>query len=667
MPPSIGLIICSQRTPRAGPQIGTFIHNTIRESYPAEKATIKTIDLAEWNLPLYNESGMPSRISSADEYEHEHTKAWSREISRHEAFIFVTPQYNWGYPASVKNAIDYLFHEWKGKPALVVSYGGHGGGKAAEQLRQVLQGVRMRPLERMVGLKFPEMKEVERAARGEDLGLDGEGGIDHYPEVGIGDWRKKILSQVHEAECCHIDAGTAHPCVLYTHGHLMSEAYDSLLLYDQPCLMVHLFILLCSLVALLPAAAPLETITCDICILGGGSSGTYSAIQLKDAGKHVVVIEPNNRLGGHAETLYLPDGNYVDYGVEGVFNNELSRNYFRRLGVDWKPLLPLNKRTDFVDFSTGERVDPPAGILQALVSTFIYRSSIKHWTFLTKGVYDLPDPVPEDLLRPFRDFVEKHSLEAALHLVFLFSQNVGNLLDMPTLYAIQNFGVPHVDALIHGYITPKNGMYELYKQATEILGSDVLFQTNVVATNRSDSGVEVTVQHANGTRTLIRARNLLITFPPLMQKLQGFDLDETETDLFQKWFWRTYYVAVANNTGIPDKLWVTNTDPANGLGSLPRMPFDFLLQYMGAPGHSTSKIVGDMNFTAEDARDLIAADFARMKAKGTFPIEDPQIVVFGDSSPETLMVSPEEIRNGFYRKLYALQGRRNITNGKYSI
>ncbi|RAH62511.1 NADPH-dependent FMN reductase Lot6 [Aspergillus piperis CBS 112811] len=423
--------------------------------------------------------------------------------------------------------------------------------------------------------------------------------------------------------------------------------------------MVHLSILLCSLVALLPAAAPLETITCDICILGGGSSGTYSAIQLKDAGKHVVVIEPNNRLGGHAETLYLPDGNYVDYGVEGVFNNELSRNYFRRLGVDWKPLLPLNKRTDFVDFSTGERVDPPAGTLQALVSTFLYRSSIKHWTFLTRGVYDLPDPVPEDLLRPFREFVEEHSLEAALHVVFLFSQNVGNLLDMPTLYAIQNFGVPHVDALVHGYITPKNGMYELYRQATEILGSDVLFQTNVVATNRSDSGVEVTVQHANGTRKLIKARNLLITFPPLMQKLQGFDLDKAETDLFRKWFWRTYYVAVVNNTGIPDKLWVTNTDPTNGLGALPRMPFDFLLQYMGAPGHSTSKLVGDVNFTAEDARDLIAADFARMKAKGTFPIEDPQIVVFGDSSPETLMVSPEEIRNGFYRKLYALQGRRS--------
>ena len=46
-------------------------------------------------------------------------------------------QYNWGYPAVLKNAIDYLYHEWKGKPAAIVSYGGHGGGKGAAQLHQV--------------------------------------------------------------------------------------------------------------------------------------------------------------------------------------------------------------------------------------------------------------------------------------------------------------------------------------------------------------------------------------------------------------------------------------------------------------------------------------------------------------------------------------------------
>ncbi|PYI01693.1 NADPH-dependent FMN reductase Lot6 [Aspergillus sclerotiicarbonarius CBS 121057] len=425
--------------------------------------------------------------------------------------------------------------------------------------------------------------------------------------------------------------------------------------------MMRLFSLLRSITgaAALPSAPSIETITCDICILGAGSSGTYSAVRLKDAGKHVVVVEPNNRLGGHTETLYLPDDNYVDYGVEGVFNDEVSKNYFRRLGVEWKRLLPLNKRTDHVDFTTGERVDPPADTVNTLLATFEYRSAIKHWTGLLKGVYDLPDPVPEDLIRPFGEFVEKNSLEDAVSMVFFFAQNVGNLLEIPTLYAIQNFGVPHVDALVRGYITPQNGVYELYRQAGEILGPDVLLQTTVVETKRSDSGVELTVQHANGTRKLIKARNLLISFPPIMEKLRGFDLDETETEMFQKWFWRTYYVAVLNNTGIPDRIYVSNTDPNTGPGNLPRMPFDYLLQYMGAPGHPTSKLVGDMNFTAEDAKNLMASDFARMKAKGTYPIEDPNIVVFGDHSPETLMVSPKEIRNGYYRKLYALQGRRS--------
>ncbi|PWY96749.1 hypothetical protein BO94DRAFT_570995 [Aspergillus sclerotioniger CBS 115572] len=568
MTPSIGLITCSQRSPRAGPQITTFIQSTILQSHPTANLTV--IDLAEWNLPMYNEPGMPSYITSADEYVHEHTKAWSREIARHDAFIFITPQYNWGYPASVKNAIDYLFHEWKGKPALVIGVDGW-------KMRYVMNEV----------MEF-------------DLLNHSDGLLPYIPFRRLDNSRRSPLNP-----------------------------------------------------------PPLETITCDICILGGGSSGTYSAVRLKDAGKHVVVVEPNNRLGGHTETLYLPDDHYVDYGVEGVFSDELSKNYLRRLGVEWKSLLPSNKKTEYVDFTTGERVDPPAGVVNILLSTFHYRSAIKHWTGLLKGVYDLPDPVPEELLRPFGEFVEKHSLDAALQLIFLFAHTVGNILELPTLYAIQFFGVPHVDALLRGYITPRNGMDELYQEAGKELGRDVLLQTTAVETKRSDSGVDVTVQHANGTRKLIKARNLLITFPPIMEKLRGFDLDAVETEMFEKWVWRNYYVAVLNNTGIPDQISVINTDPKAGPGDLPHMPFDYLLQYMGAPGHLTSKLLGDMDFTAEDAKNLMASDFARMKAKGTYPIENPHIVAFGDHSPSAPIVSPEEIRNGFYRKLYALQGRRS--------
>lgn len=64
-------------------------------------------------------------------------------MRKYDAFIFVTPQYNWSIPASLKNALDYLFHEWKGKPAGIVSYGSRGGGKAADHLKGILTGLKM--------------------------------------------------------------------------------------------------------------------------------------------------------------------------------------------------------------------------------------------------------------------------------------------------------------------------------------------------------------------------------------------------------------------------------------------------------------------------------------------------------------------------------------------
>ena len=70
------------------------------------------------------------------------------------AVVFVTPQYNWGYPAPLKTAIDHLYREWAAKPALIVSYGSHGGDKCARQLREVLSGLNMALTEAMPGLRL---------------------------------------------------------------------------------------------------------------------------------------------------------------------------------------------------------------------------------------------------------------------------------------------------------------------------------------------------------------------------------------------------------------------------------------------------------------------------------------------------------------------------------
>ncbi len=110
----------------------------------------EVVDLRDWPLPMDDEPGMPQ----LGDYANDHTRAWSRKIAAAPAFVFVTPQYNWGYPAALKNAIDHLFQEWAGKPAMIVTYGGHGGGKCAEQLAQVLEAVHMAPIATRPALKL---------------------------------------------------------------------------------------------------------------------------------------------------------------------------------------------------------------------------------------------------------------------------------------------------------------------------------------------------------------------------------------------------------------------------------------------------------------------------------------------------------------------------------
>ncbi|ROV93291.1 hypothetical protein VSDG_06835 [Cytospora chrysosperma] len=180
----VGVICGSTRSPRAGPQITEFVHKTIaahirsqqKTSPPMPSMTLELVDIADFNLPLFDEPGIPQAITDYPAgYAHQHTRDWSERIAALDAFVFVTPQYNWGIPAGLKNAIDYLFNEWTGKPGMVVSYGGHGGGRAAGALRTVLQGLRMRTPERTVNLSFVDRKFGGKCNLGESLGLMEEG------------------------------------------------------------------------------------------------------------------------------------------------------------------------------------------------------------------------------------------------------------------------------------------------------------------------------------------------------------------------------------------------------------------------------------------------------------------------------------------------------------
>jgi NAD(P)H-dependent FMN reductase len=145
----VGVIVGSTRPTRIGLGIAEWVLRVLQEDSPLY---YRLVDLAEVNLPLLDE---PLKAALA-QYEHEHTKAWSRTIASFDGFVIVSPQYNWGYPAGLKNALDYLYVEWRDKPVTLVTYGTRGGGKAAEQLRGVAQGLHMRELDQHLEIAIPE-------------------------------------------------------------------------------------------------------------------------------------------------------------------------------------------------------------------------------------------------------------------------------------------------------------------------------------------------------------------------------------------------------------------------------------------------------------------------------------------------------------------------------
>lgn len=129
------LIVGSVRANRIGRTVTEWVQQQI---LPAHGLVRELVDLTDWPLPLADEPNVPA----TGQYTQEHTRRWSQKVGAADGFIFVSLEYNGGYPAALKNSLEHLYKEWTGKPAVIVSYGYHGGDKAAAQLRQVLAGMR---------------------------------------------------------------------------------------------------------------------------------------------------------------------------------------------------------------------------------------------------------------------------------------------------------------------------------------------------------------------------------------------------------------------------------------------------------------------------------------------------------------------------------------------
>ncbi|HTR79567.1 MAG TPA: NAD(P)H-dependent oxidoreductase [Gemmatimonadaceae bacterium] len=142
------IVTVSTRRGRLGPHVAKWFAEQARAH---RRFAIEEVDLAELNLPLLDEPRHPR----FKQYDHDHTKAWSTIVDRADAFAFVTPEYDYSAPASLMNALQYLFHEWTYKPAGFVSYGGVSGGTRGVQMSKLLvTSLKMMPMFEAVAIPF---------------------------------------------------------------------------------------------------------------------------------------------------------------------------------------------------------------------------------------------------------------------------------------------------------------------------------------------------------------------------------------------------------------------------------------------------------------------------------------------------------------------------------
>jgi NAD(P)H-dependent FMN reductase len=148
MPPRLHIIIGSTRPGRLGPSVARWFHEFARQHGGFDA---NLVDLADFNLPVYDEPVHPRM----QQYEHEHTKRWSESVAAADAYVFVTPEYNYSPPPSLVNALDFVYKEWNYKPCGFVSYGGVSGGLRAAQMEKLhVTTLKMMPMVEGVTVQF---------------------------------------------------------------------------------------------------------------------------------------------------------------------------------------------------------------------------------------------------------------------------------------------------------------------------------------------------------------------------------------------------------------------------------------------------------------------------------------------------------------------------------
>ena len=408
---------------------------------------------------------------------------------------------------------------------------------------------------------------------------------------------------------------------------------------------------------------PQDVYKADVAIVGGGSAGVYAAVRLEDYNKSVIIIEKKSYLGGHAETYVDPQsGVPINLGVIAFPRTQIVKNYFARFNVPLETFSLSYSAGVYVDFSTGKIVSfqapATADVAAALQG---YTIQLEKYPALQAG-FNLTYPVPSDLLLPYGAFLKKYNISALIPTSFAVNQGYSPLLNISTIYMLKYLNANTLNSLAKGSLTPtSHNTGDLYVKALAHFGPHALLNTSILAMDRSSSrNVKMVVETNRKHPRLIIAKKLLSTPPPKIHQLVGYDLSADEIELFSQFFDNGYYVGLLNHTGLPANMSYTALSPGQ-MYDLPHLPGIYGIGPTGASGLLQVFYGSPTPMSIRDVQADILADVKRLAiAQGYSNASiEPEFVAFTDHAPFNLMVSDKAIANGFYKKLYALNGRRN--------
>ncbi|KAK6599369.1 flavin-containing superfamily Amine oxidase [Botrytis cinerea] len=374
-----------------------------------------------------------------------------------------------------------------------------------------------------------------------------------------------------------------------------------------------------------------EHVERDVVVIGGGSSGTYAAIE--------TYIDPATGVSD-------------DYGVIIFHNIDLVKNYAARLNVT----LAVANTTEYVqssvyaDFRTGlenstyTTADFTAGLM-------LYMEQLAKYPYLENG-FDLPDPVPEDLLLTFGEFAIKYNFgKEFLGFISNFAQGLGDLLSKPTLYVLKNFGPGVIECFTTGFLaTAAQDNSLLYESAQQIIGDDNVFlSATIIAVDRSGDCAQVLISTPTGYK-FINAQKLVFSITPQISNLAGWDLSTSEQTLFSQFNNSGYYVGVFGNTGLPTGISIVNVADNTTYG-FPPLPAAYAINPTAIPDVFNLYYGSAISITDDEVRAAMYGELERLQIT--------ELLAYTRHTPFELWVPAEAIAAGFYSDLYALQGQQN--------